>query len=243
MEMIATSKMRRAQEAGVAGRPYDEKIRQYVTSISAWLEARGVNTGDLDIMGLLDPGRVMRLATAFLNSLRKLLTNGFLVFLTALFMLIEALNLPAKLYTIFNGSAKSLGTFDRFISNVKNYMAIKTSISLAVGVAVAAWLAVMGVNYPSLWGLIAFVLNYVPNIGSILAAVPAILLTFLMFDIFKALIVTIGYLVINVVMGNIIEPKFMGQRLGLSPLVVFLSLLFWGWVLGPVGMLLSVPLP
>ena len=121
-------------------------------------------------------------------------------------------------------------------------MAIKTVVSLAVGVTVAVWLAIMGVNYPTLWGLLAFVLNYVPNIGSIIAAVPAILLTFLMFDIFKAVIVTIGYLVINVVMGNIIEPKFMGQRLGLSPLVVFLSLLFWGWVLGPVGMLLSVPL-
>ena len=221
---------------------YDAKIRQHVTSIIAWLEARGVNTGDLDIMGFLDPGRIMKLATAFLNSLRKLLTNGFLVILTALFMLIEALNLPAKLYTILNGNAKSLGTFDRFISNVKNYMAIKTAISLAVGVTVAVWLTVMGVNYPTLWGLLAFLLNYVPNIGSIIAAVPAILLTFLMFDIFKALIVTIGYLVINVVMGNIIEPKFMGQRLGLSPLVVFLSLLFWGWVLGPVGMLLSVPL-
>ncbi|HAY38324.1 MAG TPA: hypothetical protein DCY53_02645, partial [Desulfobacteraceae bacterium] len=96
--------------------------------------------------------------------------------------------------------------------------------------------------YAVLWGLLAFFLNYVPNIGSIIAAIPAILLALIQLGFVKSIIVAGGFVVINLVVGNVIEPRFMGRGLGLSTLVVFLSLLFWGWVLGPVGMLLSVPL-
>ena len=100
----------------------------------------------------------------------------------------------------------------------------------------------MGVDYPVLWGLLAFFFNFVPNIGSVIAAVPAIVLAMIQTDLLTTLLTAIGYLVINVIVGNFLEPKIMGKGLGLSTLVVFLSLVFWGWVLGPVGMLLSVPL-
>ena len=221
---------------------YDEKIRQHVTAIMAWLESHGVDTSGINIAEFFNPGRVMKLVAAFLNNLRKLLTNGFLILLIVIFMLVETISLPAKLHTVLGNGKQSLANFDKFISNVKNYMAIKTAISLATGVMVAVWLAILGVDYAMLWGLLAFVLNYVPNIGSIIAALPAVLLAFIQLGLFKAVAVAVGFAVINVVMGNVIEPRFMGQRLGLSTLVVFLSLLFWGWVLGPVGMLLSVPL-
>jgi predicted PurR-regulated permease PerM len=115
-------------------------------------------------------------------------------------------------------------------------------VSLATGVLVAVWLVVLGLDYPLLWGLLAFLLNYVPNIGSIIAAVPAVLLAVVQLGILRALLVAAGFLVVNLVMGGAVEPRFMGRGLGLSTLVVFLSLLFWGWLLGPVGMLLSVPL-
>ena len=121
-------------------------------------------------------------------------------------------------------------------------MAIKTVVSLATAVVVAVWLLILGVNYPLLWGLLAFLLNYVPNIGSIIAAIPAVLLAFVQLGSLSALATGGGYLAVNMIMGNFVEPRFMGKGLGLSTLVVFLSLLFWGWVLGPVGMLLSVPL-
>jgi predicted PurR-regulated permease PerM len=93
-----------------------------------------------------------------------------------------------------------------------------------------------------LWGLVAFLFNFVPNIGSIIAAVPALLLALVQLGPGPALAAGAGYLVVNIVMGNVVEPRFMGRGVGLSTLVVFLSLVFWGWVLGPVGMLLSVPL-
>jgi predicted PurR-regulated permease PerM len=110
------------------------------------------------------------------------------------------------------------------------------------GLVVTGGLMLIGVDYALLWGLIAFLLNYVPNIGSIIAAIPAVLLALVQLGPVHAALVAGLYLIINVVMGNAVEPRLMGKSLGLSTLVVFLSLVFWGWVLGPVGMLLSVPL-
>jgi predicted PurR-regulated permease PerM len=121
-------------------------------------------------------------------------------------------------------------------------MAIKTSISLATGILVGSLLSVVGLDYFLLWGLLAFLLNYIPTIGSFIAAVPAILLAIVQLGFGDAMVIAAGYLVINTLMGNIIEPRFMGKGLGLSTLVVFFSLIFWGFILGPVGMLLSVPL-
>ncbi len=132
--------------------------------------------------------------------------------------------------------------FYRFSDTVKRYMAIKTIMSLVTGVCIAIWLSILGIDFAVLWGLIAFFLNYVPNIGSVLAAIPAVMLAFIQLGSTSALLAAAGYIVMNTLIGNILEPRYMGRGLGLSTLVVFLSLVFWGWVLGPVGMLLSVPL-
>jgi predicted PurR-regulated permease PerM len=102
--------------------------------------------------------------------------------------------------------------------------------------------AAVGLDFPLLWGLLAFVLNYIPTFGSFIAAIPPIALALVQYGIGKAVIVLIGYLLVNVVMGNIVEPRVMGHSMGLSPLVVFVSLLAWGWVLGGVGMFMAVPL-
>ena len=132
--------------------------------------------------------------------------------------------------------------FDKFISNINRYMGIKTLTSVATGVIVALWLLILGVDYAMLWGLLAFLLNFIPSIGSILASIPAILLALIQLGTGSALLTGLGYLVVNIGIGTILEPRVMGHGLGLSALVVFLSIVFWGWVLGPVGMLLSVPL-
>ncbi|MCA9476793.1 MAG: AI-2E family transporter, partial [Nitrospira sp.] len=112
----------------------------------------------------------------------------------------------------------------------------------ATGVIVAIWVAILGIDFPVIWGLLAFLLNYIPNLGSIIAAVPPVLLGYIQFGLGRAVLVAIGFIIVNVVFGNAVEPRLMGRKLGLSTLVVFLSLIFWGWVWGPVGMLLSVPM-
>ena len=132
--------------------------------------------------------------------------------------------------------------FVRFAENVNRYMAIKTTVSVSTGLAVTLMLAVLGVDFPVLWGILAFMLNFVPTIGSIIAAVPAVLLALVELGPLSALLAASGYVALNIGFGNFIEPRFMGRGLGLSTLVVFLSLVLWGWVFGPVGMLLSVPL-
>jgi predicted PurR-regulated permease PerM len=121
-------------------------------------------------------------------------------------------------------------------------MGIKSVTSLMTALVVWAWLSILGVDFASLWALMAFLLNFVPTIGSILAAVPAVLLALVQIDLQTALMVALGYVAVNMVIGNIVEPRVMGRGLGLSTLVVFVSLVFWGWVLGSVGMFLSVPL-
>ncbi len=221
---------------------YEEKLKLQTTGIIAWLGKIGIDISDLGITEMFNPGAAMKLVASMLNSLGNLLTNGFLILMTAIFILLEATSIPAKLRTILGDHESTLEPFEKFVNNVKNYMAIKTMVSLFTGAVVTVFVFFMGLDYPLLWGLLAFALNYVPNIGSIIAAVPAVLLAVIQIGIAKAMIIATGYVVINLVMGSVIEPRFMGRSLGLSTLVVFLSLLFWGWILGPVGMLLSVPL-
>jgi predicted PurR-regulated permease PerM len=129
-----------------------------------------------------------------------------------------------------------------FSSSIHGYLAIKSAISAVTGVLIYIWLTILGVDYAVLWGLIAFLLNFVPTAGSFIAAVPAVLLALVQLGLASAGLTLLGFVVVNFVMGSAIEPRWMGKGLNLSPLVVFVSLVFWGWVLGPVGMLLSIPL-
>jgi predicted PurR-regulated permease PerM len=221
---------------------YEEKLRQQTALTIDWLNKLGIDTSELALTEILNPASVMKLVALSLNSLGGVLANGFLILMTVIFMLLEATSIPAKLTLILGHQRSSMQPYENFISNVKNYMAIKTLVSFATGILVAIWIFIMGVDYPLLWGVLAFALNYVPNIGSIIAAVPAVLLAIVQVGFLEAAVVAIGYGAINIGIGSVVEPRFMGRGLGLSTLVVFLSLLFWGWVLGPVGMLLSVPL-
>ena len=221
---------------------YEGNLRQQTADLFGWLSKLGIDTSNLQLTKVFNPGSAMKLVATGLNSLGNVLANGFLIIMTVIFMLLEATSIPAKLRSIIGNRESSMAPFESFINDVKNYMEIKTLVSLGTGILVAIWIYIMGVDYPLLWGMLAFALNYVPNIGSIISAVPAVLLAIIQVGLFKAMIVALGYVVINVIIGSVIEPRFMGRGLGLSTLVVFLSLLFWGWVLGPVGMLLSVPL-
>ncbi len=221
---------------------YQARLRSEFAGLIAWIGGLGIDMSGVRIQEYFDPGAAMRLAASTLTGFGGALTNAFLIILTVVFILLEASGLPHKLHAALDRPGASLAGFEQFVENVQRYMAIKSAVSLLTGATVAGGLWLIGVDYPLLWGLLAFLLNYVPNIGSIIAAVPAVLLAFVQLGALSALLSGALYVIVNVVIGNVIEPRFMGRGLGLSTLVVFLSLVFWGWVLGPVGMLLSVPL-
>ncbi len=221
---------------------YQERLQQLFVNFVATMEGWGVDVPENVIKQHFDPGVVLKIAANTLGSLGGVLSNSFMIILTVIFMLFEGSNLPNKLQAAFGEDSAHMAHISRFLDNVKSYMTIKTVISLMTGLLIYIWLLVVGVDYALLWGLVAFLFNFVPNIGSIIAAVPAVLLALIQLGPLSAVFAGLGYLVANIVMGNVIEPRYMGRGLGLSTLVVFLSLVFWGWIMGPVGMLLSVPL-
>jgi predicted PurR-regulated permease PerM len=221
---------------------YQERLSNNVAPVMGWLQEKGFDLSKEGIGGTFSPERVMRLAGNLLSALSSVLTNAFLILLTVVFILMEAADFPKKLRMALKKPEESLSTIEKFSRSANRYIVIKTLISVATGLAISLWLLILGVDYFILWGMLAFLLNYVPNIGSIIAAVPATLLALVQLGVGSAFLTVLGFLVVGNILGNFVEPKLMGKGLGLSTLVVFISLVFWGWVLGPVGMVLSVPL-
>lgn len=221
---------------------YSERLGKEMSSVTAWLNQRGIHVPSEVTQGAFDPAAAMKFVGRLFSGLSNLLTNTFLIMMTVIFILLETSSLPVKLRAVLRDPQSSMQKLQQLATSLNHYVTLKTLVSLLTGISIALWLKIIGVDYPVLWGMLAFLLNFIPNIGSIIAAVPTVLLALVQAGYHLAMLTALGYLVVNVVVGNIIEPKVMGRGLGLSTLVVFLSLVFWGWILGPVGMLLSVPL-
>lgn len=216
----------------------NDRARQW----AADMDARGWAVREAVVTEYLNPGVLMRMIGNTVTGMASVLTNAVFILLAVVFMLAEAAVLPNKLRAVMKKPEDSLRRMSDFMDSFNRYLGIKTAVSAVTGVTAWAWCRMLGVDFPVLWGLLAFLLNYVPNIGSIIAAVPPVMLALVQYGYPRMLGVGFGYLAINMVFGNLIEPRWLGRELGLSTLVVFLSLVVWGWVLGPVGMLLSVPL-
>lgn len=222
---------------------YEENIRGRLTGVFDWLEAKGFELPEKNLLQLLDPGWIFGYMTGALKGFGSILTNGFVILLTTVFMMLEGVTFRDKIGFIdrLNHSGGQ-AHLNEILQKINHYMALKALISVGTGVLVLLLLTFFGLDFAVLWAVVAFLLNFIPNIGSIMAAVPAVMLAMVQLDFLSALWIAVGYVVINTLVGSVIEPKVMGRGLDLSTLVVFLSLIFWGWLLGPVGMLLSIPL-
>ena len=218
---------------------YQERLNERLTDIAA-LFGQQITVGRL--IESVQPGSAMGFAANLLNSLQGLLANFFLIMFTVIFILLESSTLPAKMQLLMRNSQSDSEYFRKFTESLQRYLGIKTLTSLSTGLAVGVLTGIFGLDFPVLWGLLAFLLNYVPSIGSLIAAIPAVFIALIQLSLLQALMIGLGYFVINIAIGGVIEPRVMGRGLGLSTLIVFLSLVFWGWIFGPVGMILSVPL-
>lgn len=222
---------------------YQERLDALVAGWSTSLEGFGLAKFDLAVLSERDyTGDLVRLAGTAAEGALNTLSYAFVILLITSFILLEANGFGDKMRRARRDPKADLSGYGRITGQVYDYVSIKTLVSLLTGVLAALLTFALGVDFPVLWGLLAFLLNFVPNIGSILAAIPPVLLALILNGGLSATLVGAGYLLINMVVGNMLEPRIMGRRLGLSPLVVLLSLIFWGWVWGPVGMILSLPM-
>lgn len=221
---------------------YEARLQNLVTATFEMVEQIGGEASLEALRERIDVGFAFRSVGGLLSALSSAFANAFLILLTAAFVLLEAASLKAKVAALSADANVTVERFDAALGNVRRYLAIKTATSGLTGALVYALLLLAGVDFAALWATLAFLLNYIPNIGSILASIPAVLLALVQLGWLPALLVAGGYFAINTIVGSVLEPRWMGRSAGLSTLVVFVSLIFWGWVLGTVGMLLSVPL-
>ena len=229
--------------AFIAAAPrYAERLDQLLTNAFAWLQGHHIDVSSAKLRGLMDLTAGLALLGGTVTQLASVLSDTLLVVLTLVFLLFEVTTLPAKIRAALGDPKADLGRFAILVTEVKGYVVIKTYLSVAMGLVAWLMLSLLGVDFALLWGVVSFLLNFVPNLGSLIATVPPVALALVQFGVARATITAIGFVAMHMIIGNLVEPRWMGRRLGLSTLVVFLSLIFWGWVWGAVGMLLSVPL-
>ncbi len=221
---------------------YGDNLNDIGNSVVQFFKEKGIDISFDKMRDLLDPSKIMSLTAGMLGQLGGFMGNAFTIFILSLFLLLELDSISIKLKAILKHSTFSFTSLDVIIKSIRHYLSIKTVTSLMTGICLWICLSIIGVDYAILWALIAFLLNYIPNVGSIIAGIPAVLFALIQLG-FGGVVWTISaFIVVNMVIGNVIEPKMMGKGMGLSTFVVFLSLIFWGFVLGTVGMFLSIPL-
>jgi predicted PurR-regulated permease PerM len=219
---------------------YESTLTTISNSFIQFLNEKGLKIPKNQISNLFQPAKILEFTVSALNKVFNMMGNTFLVFLIILFILMEFGSFSVKAKAIQNESDKSISYFSNILRNIRHYLGIKTLLCLSMGILIYFALLIIGVDYPLLWALIAGLMNYIPNIGSFIATIPTVLFALIQLGLGGALWTLGSCMLIHNVLGNFMEPRIMGKGLGLSTLVVFLSLLFWGFILGMVGMFLSV---
>ncbi len=221
---------------------YQQRLQEVNQSIALSLNKLGIHLQIEEFKKIFNLGKTMGFIGSTLNQVLGTLTNVFFILMTVIFLLLELNCFRNKFKRISINPIQTMARLEHISKTIAGYFKIKTFTSFLTAVPIFIALSIMGIDFPVLWGMVAFLFNFIPNIGSILAAVPVILLALIQFGFISAAEVALLYLAMNSLIGSFLEPKLMGRSLGLSTLVVFLSLVFWGWLLGPIGMFLSVPL-
>ncbi len=221
---------------------YQQKLHHMTLNIIPLFNNLGLNINPNEFSQFFDLGSVMGFIGKTFSGVLGTLTNAFLILLLVIFILMEFASFGKKMRKISKDPEKTMSSLHQFSQTLNNYIVLKSLMSLLTALPIGIGLYILDMEYVFLWSFMVFLLNFIPNIGSIIAAVPVVLLALVQHSLITAVIVLALFVVVNNIVGNMIEPRLLGRKLGLSSLVVFLSLVFWGWLLGTVGMFLSVPL-
>jgi len=221
---------------------YIEQLGSRVKSIVDWVASHGMPIENVNVASAFEKADIMSLVTIVLGGVGNIFSDFFIIFLCVIFILAETTSFPSKFAKAFANAQDKMVHVNHVLSKIRHYLAIKAATSLLTGMLASLALVFIGVDYPFLWGMLAFLLNFIPNLGSLLAAIPPVILALIQLGPIGVMWTGVSFFAINNLVGNYLEPKLMGKMLGLSAFVVFLSLILWGYIFGAVGMFLSVPL-
>jgi predicted PurR-regulated permease PerM len=222
---------------------YAAEVNIMLASIQDTLSSLGINQSDSgSIMSFVDPERILNVIGGFLGGLIGTVSNFVLILMLIIFLLLDAFNAPAKLVEAVKAGNAYLQRYFHTSESLRKYIFITTVVGLATGILDTIWFILLGVSFPLLWGILAFLMSYIPTLGFWLAAIPPTLLALLESGPASAALVFLGVVLINGFAENVVKPKYMGEGLNLSPFMIIFSVIFWAGVLGPLGAILGVPM-
>ncbi len=239
---VATVIVEAIGELRIVAPSYFTRLQELETLAAARFESWGYEVADSPLRELANPERLFVFVANLARRLTGIFAVAFLIVLYIVFTLVESVGLSDKLTKAFGNRRSDYLHLGRVLSDVQHYLGLKTLVSLCTGGLIGAGAAVIGVDFALFWGFLAFVLNYIPTFGSIIAAVPAVSVALLQLGVGPASALGVVFIVVNLVLGSILDPIIVGRRLGLSTLVALFSLIFWGWMWGPIGLFLAVPI-
>jgi AI-2 transport protein TqsA len=221
---------------------YQYRLSEYKESLQSLLTRSGVDVSKLFSREDLDPKRIIPIAISLLSKALNAFSSSIFLLLLVALMLIEFTNLEAKIQKGEYPKSRISARLFEVRNDLRKFVSITALMGLCGAIANIILLFILGVDYPVLWGVVSFMLNFVPAVGNLIAVIPPFILALLKFGWTKAIIVVVGYIVINNILDVAVKPKLMKQGLDISILLIFLSLIFWTWVLGTIGTILAVPL-
>ena len=221
---------------------YEARIDEIEGTLGGRLTYLGVDVESLASDPLVDPEELLGLVGGFAGGIVSSLSNWGLILMTTVFFMLEATIMPSKVRSITEDSDPSVQRSIRFNQDVRQYMTINAGVGLLAAVFNVILLSIMGIDFALLWGVLSFFMSFIPNVGFLISVIPPAFMALIQFGVTEMLIVIVAYVVINFLVDNVIKPRFIQEGLNISATVTFLSLILWGWVLGPIGAILAVPM-
>ena len=230
------------QDFGDSIAAYESRIEELEQSLGSTLAKLGVDPDTLAPDPKASPEALLKQTVEFASGIVSGAANWGVILLTSIFFLVEATAIPRKVKSITDEGSPAVLRIVRLTRDLRQYVAIEAGVGFLTAVANVILLVAIGVDFALLWGILAFFLGFVPAVGIFIAIVPPALMALIQFGVPQMLVVIVGYIIINFVAVNLIKPRFVQKTVNISVLVTFLSLILWGWVLGPIGAILGVPM-
>ncbi len=221
---------------------YTEEIEAIKASVRDFLAGLGFSQSDAQgVAETMDPGSVLDFYAGLIAGAAETLGGAIFIFMVIIFSLLEAFNMPGKIAAELEEGNEYVRRMTDFGNDLRSYVSITTWVGLVVGIVDTIFFIIMGIPLPLLWGLLSFLLSYIPILGFWLAAIPPTIIAWLEYGPGTAVVVFLGIVLINAFFDEVVKPKFYGEGLDLAPVMVILSLTIWTAILGPFGAILAVP--